>query len=46
MEGEDFTNYNYFVKHTGKYHIFKVQSREVGKINLKFNQLNLEEDYQ
>ena len=39
--GEDFTNYNYFVKHTGKYHIFKVQSREVGKINLKFNSAEL-----
>ncbi len=39
--GEDFTNYNYFVKHTGKYHIFKIQSREVGKINLKFNSAEL-----
>ena len=39
--GEDFTNYNYFVKHTGKYHIFKVQSREVGKINLKYQSAEL-----
>ncbi len=39
--GEDFTNYNYFVKHTGKYHIFKIQSREVGKINLKFQSAEL-----
>ena len=35
--GEDFTNYNYFLKHTGKYHIVKLQAREVGKINLKYN---------
>jgi hypothetical protein len=34
--GEDFTNFNYFLKHTGKYHIVKVQSREVGKINLNY----------
>jgi len=34
--GEDFTNHHLFVKHTGKYHIFKVQSREVDKINLEF----------
>jgi hypothetical protein len=39
--GEDFTNYNYFLKHTGKYHIIKIQSREVGKINLKFNSAEL-----
>ena len=39
--GMDFTNYNYFVKHTGKYHIFKVQSREVGKINLKYQSAEL-----
>jgi hypothetical protein len=39
--GEDFTNYHYFVKHTGKYHIFKIQSREVGKINLKFQSAEL-----
>jgi len=35
--GENFTNFNYFLKHTGKYHIVKIQSREVGKINLKYN---------
>ena len=35
--GEDFTNFNYFLKHTGKYHIVKVQAREVGKINLNYN---------
>jgi hypothetical protein len=35
--GEDFKNYNFFLKHTGKYHIAKIQSRQVGKINLNFN---------
>jgi len=35
--GMDFTNYNFFLKHTGKYHIVKVQAREVGKINLNYN---------
>tara|TARA_B100000795_G_C22789570_1_gene436265 strand:- start:1114 stop:2340 length:1227 start_codon:yes stop_codon:yes gene_type:complete len=35
--GEDFTNFNYFLKHTGKHHIVKIQAREVGKINLNFN---------
>tara|TARA_Y100000389_G_scaffold197452_1_gene232083 strand:+ start:202 stop:1395 length:1194 start_codon:yes stop_codon:yes gene_type:complete len=34
--GENFTNFNYFLKHTGKYHIVKIQSREVGKINLNY----------
>ena len=35
--GGDFTNYNFFLKHTGKYHIAKIQAREVGKINLNYN---------
>ena len=35
--GEDFTNYRFFVKHTGKHHIVKVQTREVGKINLNYS---------
>jgi hypothetical protein len=35
--GEDFTNYRFFIKHTGKHHIVKVQAREVGKINLNYN---------
>lgn len=34
--GEHFDNNRYFVKHTGKYHIVKAESREVGKINLKY----------
>ena len=39
--GQNFTNYNFFLKHTGKYHILKVQSRSVEKINLKFNSAEL-----
>ena len=39
--GLDFTNYNFFIKHTGKYHIAKLQSREVGKINLKYDSAEL-----
>ena len=39
--GEDFKNHNFFLKHTGKYHIAKVQSRQVGKINLNFNSAEL-----
>jgi len=39
--GQDFTNYNFFLKHTGKYHILKVQSRSVEKINLKYNSAEL-----
>ena len=35
--GEDFTNYRFFIKHTGKHHIVKVQTREVGKINLNYS---------
>ena len=39
--GEDFTNYRFFIKHTGKYHIAKVQATEVGKINLNYNSAEL-----
>ena len=34
--GREFNNHNVFLKHTGKYHILKVQSREVQKINLNY----------
>ncbi len=34
--GELFENHRYFLKHTGKHHIIKAESREVGKINLKY----------
>ena len=39
--GENFTNHNFFLKHTGKYHIAKIQAREVGKINLNYNSAEL-----
>jgi hypothetical protein len=34
--GENFQNHHVFLKHTGKYHIVKIESREVDKINLEF----------
>ena len=34
--GREFDNSRYFLKHTGKYHIVKAESREVGRINLKY----------
>jgi len=39
--GEMFDNHRYFLKHTGKYHIAKVESREVGKINLDYQSAEL-----
>ena len=41
FRGEEFDNHRFFVKHTGKYHIFKVESREVGKVNLKYQSAEL-----
>ena len=34
--GEVFDNHRFFVKWTGKYHIVKAESRQVGKINLDY----------
>ena len=34
--GENFQNHRLFIKHTGKYHIIKAESREVDKINLEY----------
>ena len=34
--GREFDNHRYFLKHTGRYHIIKAESREVGRINLKY----------
>ena len=34
--GEYFKNHRYFVKHTGKHHIVKLESRGVGKVNVDF----------
>lgn len=34
--GEMFENNRFFIKHTGKYHIAKLESRQVGKINVEY----------
>ena len=36
FRGEDYKNHRFFLKHTGKYHIVKAESREVGRINLNY----------
>jgi len=36
FRGDHFDNHRIFLKHTGKYHIVKAESREVSKINLKY----------
>ena len=36
FRGDNFDNHRIFIKHTGKYHIVKAESREVSKINLKY----------
>ena len=36
FRGDHFDNHRIFIKHTGKYHIVKAESREVSKINLKY----------
>jgi len=39
--GRNFKNHRVFLKHTGKYHIFKAESREVSKINLNYKSAEL-----
>ena len=34
--GEVFTNHRYFLRHTGKHHIAKVESREEGNVGFKY----------
>ena len=36
FRGETYENHRNFIKHTGKYHIIKAETRKVGKINLKY----------
>lgn len=36
-----YDNHRYFLKHTGKYHIAKIESREVGRINLNYQSAEL-----
>ena len=35
--GEVFTNHRYFLRHTGKYHIAKIESREEGNVGFKYS---------
>ena len=39
FRGEEYSNFRYFIKHTGKYHIVKAESREVGRINLNYQSI-------
>ena len=41
FRGDIFDNHRFFLKHTGKYHIIKAESREVSKINLKYQSAEL-----
>ena len=36
LRGEEFENYRYFLRHTGKHHIVKVESREQGAFNFSY----------
>ena len=35
--GEVFTNHRYFLRHTGKHHIAKIESREEGNVGFKYS---------
>ena len=35
--GEEFINHRYFLRHTGKYHIAKVESRAEGNVGFEYN---------
>lgn len=39
--GEVFTNHRYFLRHTGKYHIAKIESRQEGNVGFKYNSAEL-----
>ena len=36
LRGEEWENYRYFIRHTGKYHIVKLESRERGAFNFSY----------
>lgn len=36
LRGEEFENYRYFLRHTGKYHIAKVEAREQGTFDFSY----------
>jgi len=41
LRGEEFTNHRYFLRHTGKYHIAKVESREQGNVGFNYQSAEL-----
>jgi len=41
FRGDIFDNHRFFLKHTGKHHIVKAESREVSKVNLKYQSAEL-----
>ena len=41
LRGEEFTNWRYFLRHTGKYHIAKVESREQGTFDFSYKSAEL-----
>lgn len=41
LRGEEFTNHRYFLRHTGKYHIAKIESREQGNVGFNYQSAEL-----
>jgi hypothetical protein len=41
LRGEEFTNWRYFLRHTGKYHIVKIESREQGTFDFSYKSAEL-----
>ena len=41
QRGEEFMNSRYFIRHTGKYHIAKLEHRSQGNIGFKYNSAEL-----
>lgn len=41
LRGEEFTNFRYFLRHTGKYHIAKVEAREQGTFDFSYKSAEL-----
>ncbi len=41
LRGEEFTNFRYFLRHTGKYHIAKVEARDQGTFDFSYKSAEL-----
>jgi len=41
LRGEEFENFRYFLRHTGKYHIAKIESREQGAFDFSYKSAEL-----